>query len=144
MNILPPFRKILALMLGLFVGSVVIAMAAPANAAQGDDLKHMVQGLFDTESRSTAITVQPARQDNAHFIACPVERLRTEVVTNLPRDWWQTPQIGKLEATRVQRIGGKDTLVCAYRAYGATASVMRLPPQGSGRCRAAENGFYCE
>jgi hypothetical protein len=86
-------------------------------------------------------TPEPHDTD-AGFIACPLENVRTEVVSELPSPWWQTPQIDGLEETRVQNIGGDITLVCAYRAYGATASVMRVAPPGK-TCTAVATGFNC-
>lgn len=76
-------------------------------------------------------------------IDCPVEHLTTDVQTPLPDDWWSTPQVGELKSTRIQKIGGKATLVCRYRAYGNTVSVMRLPAQGYDRCRSIKGGFLC-
>lgn len=87
-------------------------------------------------------TAQQRTTDNGTFIRCPVNKLRTEVVSDLPSPWWQTPQVGGLEDTRIQNIGGEATLVCAYRGYGGTVSVMREPPEGMS-CEARSNGFAC-
>lgn len=85
-------------------------------------------------------TTQNTAQGN--FIRCPVNKLRTEVVTELPSPWWQTPQIGELEDTHIQNIGGEKTLVCAYRGYGGAVSVMREPPRGTD-CSPRTDGFVC-
>jgi hypothetical protein len=77
------------------------------------------------------------------FIGCPVKETRTEVTTQLPQPWWNTPQIGKLERVSVQTIGGNRTLVCEYWAYGRSVSIMRAFPEGTTDCSAAGNGFQC-
>lgn len=76
------------------------------------------------------------------FIECPARRVRAEITTSLPADWWQTPQEGALVGAEVENIGGKPTLVCRYRAYGATVSVMRNAPAGK-RCQAGKGKFLC-
>lgn len=86
--------------------------------------------------------IRQGTYNNGTFVRCPVNKLRTEVVSDLPASWWQTPQIGELEDTRIQHIGGEATLVCAYRGYGGTVSVMRLPPEGA-TCEARRDGFSC-
>jgi hypothetical protein len=88
------------------------------------------------------VTVNGKKPDG-QFIACPVEETRTEVTTPLPRPWWNTPQIGKLERANVQTIGGKRTLVCEYWAYGRTVGIMREFPEGTTDCSAEGNGFRC-
>ncbi len=95
------------------------------------------------DSSSQAVEQQTTRTTaQGEFVRCPVNKLRTEVVTDLPSPWWQTPQIGGLEDTRIQNIGGEITLVCAYRGYGGTVSVMREAPSGT-ECRARADGFSC-
>lgn len=134
----------------LLLAVTALAVAGVVGAAEpGEDsdsfgafLKELLKD--QTAQSETAATEHPAQTEHSGFIPCPLEELRTEVVSELPQGWWQTPQIGRLEGTYVQRIGGKNTLVCAYRAYGATASVMRLPPEGRPGCQAVENGFYCD
>jgi len=88
-----------------------------------------------------ALAVTPAAADE---IACPREQVRTEVTTPLPDPWWQTPQVGNLQGTRVGEIGGETTLICEYWAYGADVSVMRHPPEGMTNCTAHEGGFTCQ
>ena len=83
---------------------------------------------------------QPGLQQQ---INCPAAQVRTEITTKLPTPWWNTPQIGKLESVLVQNIGGKQTLVCRYEAYGTKVSVMRLFPEGARGCSAAGNHFMC-
>jgi hypothetical protein len=86
---------------------------------------------------------QQTSQTPKGFIACPVKEARTEVTTPLPRPWWNTPQIGKLERVSVQTIGGNRTLVCEYWAYGGTVGIMRLFPEGATDCSAEGDGFQC-
>ena len=73
-------------------------------------------------------------------IKCPVDEVRAEITTSLPEPWFQTPQVGRLERTRVELIGGTRTLVCEYWGYGRRVNVMREAP---GRCVAVRGGFVC-
>lgn len=77
-------------------------------------------------------------------IKCPVNKVRTEITTPLPPGWWQTPQVGHLQGTRIANIGGKQTLVCKYRAYGTTVSVMIEKPGWATKCRGDKTGFNCQ
>jgi len=77
------------------------------------------------------------------FVSCPVEEVRTEVTTPLPKPWWNTPQVGKLERVSIQAIGGNKTLVCEYWAYGRTVSIMRRFPESTTDCFPEGNGFRC-
>ncbi len=79
----------------------------------------------------------------AREISCPHSQVRTEVITPIPDPWWQTPQMGSLQNTRISEIGGETTLICEYRAYGTTVSVMRLPPDRFQNCTANADGFTC-
>jgi hypothetical protein len=92
---------------------------------------------------ATAVIGEPFAISKGQLIACPVKEVRTEVTTPLPKPWWNTPQIGKLERVSVQTIGGKRTLVCEYWAYGRTVSIMREVPKGATNCSAEGNGFLC-
>jgi len=76
-------------------------------------------------------------------VRCPVPEVRTEITTSLPKPWWNTPQVGKLQELAVQDIGGKKTLVCRYWAYGTQVSVMRLFPEGTHACSAVSDHFVC-
>jgi hypothetical protein len=76
-------------------------------------------------------------------ITCPVSEVRAEITTKLPKPWWNTPQVGRFDAAEVQVIGGRQTLVCLYHAYGARVAVMRLFPEGARECRATGNRFTC-
>lgn len=76
-------------------------------------------------------------------IDCPVKQVRAEITTNLPAQWWQTPQVGSLVNTSVRNIGGKMTLVCSYRAYGNSVSVMREMPANMHSCSPVTGGFRC-
>ena len=83
--------------------------------------------------------------DAAEFqIKCPAGRVRTEIVTDLPAPWWQTPQVGNVVGTDIRTIGGDRTLVCSYRAYGTRVSVMRKFPRRAKSCRAIRGGFVCQ
>jgi hypothetical protein len=87
--------------------------------------------------------IEPAQPAKGQFIACPVKETRTEVTTQLPQPWWNTPQVGSLERVSVQTIGGNRTLVCEYQAYGRTVSIMRRFPEGATDCTAEGDGFMC-
>lgn len=78
----------------------------------------------------------------AKFVKCPLAQARTEVVSKLPKGWWQTPYEGPLVATRVEMVGGEKTLVCEYQAYTTRASVMTKVPM-SMDCVAVAEGFNC-
>ncbi len=85
--------------------------------------------------------IPPLRSVN---ISCPLETARTEMVTSLPEGWWQTPQVGRLVSVGIQNIGGEQTMVCRYSAYGTQVSVMRRFPEGRRDCRVAgTNRFTC-
>ena len=76
-------------------------------------------------------------------VFCPVPDVRTEITTPLPKPWWNTPQVGKLESVTTNVIGGQNTLVCHYRAYGTTVAVMRRFPEGAHSCTASGDHFVC-
>jgi hypothetical protein len=77
-------------------------------------------------------------------VYCPIETARTEMVSSLPEGWWQTPQVGRLLSLGIQNIGGEQTLVCRYSAYGTQVSVMRRYPEGKSDCRVTgTNRFTC-
>lgn len=86
-------------------------------------------------------TILPAQ---AQRVDCPARNIRAEITTRLPSPWWQTPQEGRLVDTDIANVGGKLTLVCRYRAYGATVSVMREMPRGARRCTPRRGGFTCD
>jgi hypothetical protein len=77
------------------------------------------------------------------FVACPVQRLETEVTTRLPSEWWATPQEGGLLGTEIQDIAGQPALVCRYHGHAAGVSVMRRMPPGYASCAAVTGGFDC-
>lgn len=76
-------------------------------------------------------------------IYCPVEKVRTEVTTTLPSPWWDTPQVGNLQEVDISTIGGEETLICRYSAYGKTVSVMRKLPSGITNCEVKDRSFLC-
>jgi len=88
-----------------------------------------------------AFLAGPAAADE---VSCPTDQVRTEITTSLPDPWWQTPQVGSLQNTRVGEIGGETTLICEYWAYGTTVSVMRHPPENMMNCTANDGGFTCQ
>ncbi len=78
----------------------------------------------------------------AQRIECPLTQARTEITSALPSGWWQTPQVGSLEETKIQNIGGTPTLMCGYWAYGQTVYIMHEAPSGA-ECSADSSGFTC-
>lgn len=80
----------------------------------------------------------------AQRVDCPARNVRAEITTRLPSPWWQTPQEGRLVDTDIANVGRKLTLVCRYRAYGGTVSVMREMPRGARRCTPRPTGFTCD
>lgn len=79
----------------------------------------------------------------AQFIPCPVTQIETRVASSLPSDWWDTPQVGKLQGTRVAMVGGAVTLQCLYWAYGQEIPIMKHVPAGL-ECEAQDQGFRCQ
>jgi hypothetical protein len=84
-----------------------------------------------------------ARAASSAFVACPLQQARTEITSNLPQGWWNTPQLGPLEDVRVETVGGKPTLMCGYWAYNTHVFVMRRVPQGISYCEPNGAGFIC-
>jgi hypothetical protein len=77
-------------------------------------------------------------------VFCPIDQARTEMVSPLSDGWWQTPQLGRLVSLGIQNIGGEQTMVCRYSAYGTQVNVMRLFPEGRSDCRVTgANRFTC-
>lgn len=77
-------------------------------------------------------------------VFCPISSARTEMVTPLSDGWWQTPQVGSLVSLGIQTIGGEQTMVCRYSAYGTQVSVMKRFPEGRRDCRVSgANRFTC-
>ena len=93
------------------------------------------------------ITPSPATPELAHpsdpkFVQCPLVQARTEIVSELPKGWWQTPYEGPLVGTRVQVVGDDKLLICDYQAYTTQAGVMMRVPV-SMNCVAVDGGFSC-
>ncbi len=103
-------------------------------------MKNLVQSVM---AASLLCVASPAAQAQDVHIPCPFDQVRTEVTTRLPDAWWSTPQVGRVVDVRVQAIGGRPTLVCAYQAFGAAAAVMRAFPPGAQGCRPQGQGFVC-
>jgi len=76
-------------------------------------------------------------------ILCPVAEVKTEITTQLPKPWWNTPQLGKLHSLGVQVTAGEKTLVCRYSAYGTEVGVIRKFPDGVRDCKAVDKHFEC-
>ena len=76
------------------------------------------------------------------FVQCPLVLARTEVVSELPTGWWQTPYEGPLAGTRVEVVGSDKLLICDYQAYTTQAPVMMKVP-ASTDCVAVDGGFNC-
>lgn len=130
----------------LLVLMIVASACLPAWAEDKDfDWKELLREHVPAEDNDRKSDKRPGSQPDrsAGFIACPLDKARTDIVTALPEPWWSTPQIGKLEGTRISAIAGKKTLVCEYWAYGKTVSVMRLPPDDKPDCTAKPTGFEC-
>ncbi len=75
----------------------------------------------------------------ADDIACPLERIVSDVTTRKPAGWWSTPKEGVLQGTDIVHMGDKQVLVCHY----GVGSIMRDAPPGA-QCRAVETGFHCD
>ncbi|MEE9455514.1 MAG: hypothetical protein V3V13_14205 [Paracoccaceae bacterium] len=75
-------------------------------------------------------------------IECPLDKARTEITSPLPSGWWQTPQVGRLQETKLGNVGGDATLMCGYWAYGQSVFVLMKAPVGMD-CTADATGFSC-
>jgi hypothetical protein len=122
-----------------YEGWVTIRVSAPNEIESSREAGSFV---LTCRAEASQAGLRAAVSALGHFIRCPVEEVRTEITTPLPSPWWNTPQIGGVEETAVETIGGKQTLVCKYRAYGRTVPVMREMPQGV-ICTPATGGFNC-
>lgn len=76
-------------------------------------------------------------------IECPLQKVRTEITSPLPSGWWQTPQVGSLQETRIANIRGDKTLMCGYWAFEKTVYIMQKAP-ASMQCRKDARGFDCQ
>ncbi len=75
----------------------------------------------------------------AETINCPLREIRREVTTPLPPGWWNTPQVWRLQETRVISLGGRTALQCDY---GPSGNIQRYAPDGA-TCSARSGGFQC-
>lgn len=82
------------------------------------------------------------RPSDPKFVQCPLVQARTEIVSELPKGWWQTPFEGPLVGTRVVVVGDDKLLICDYQAYTTQAGVMMKVP-ASMNCVAVDGGFSC-
>ncbi len=72
-------------------------------------------------------------------IQCPLSNAKRTITNELPDGWWTTPIVNKLTGTRIDQIGGKETLICEY---GKSGSVQKRAPGGE-KCKATKKGFQC-
>ncbi|MDH5657634.1 MAG: hypothetical protein OEZ34_17090 [Spirochaetia bacterium] len=98
----------------------------------------------ENRAHSSRVESSGSGSGKAVNIGCPVQTIDVQVKTRLPKEWWDTPQRGNLAGIDIQRIGGKPTLVCKYRAYGTTVSIMRKLPDGTSNCTKNGNQFRCQ
>lgn len=92
---------------------------------------------------TVAILGAQSAQAAAVRIECPLDQARTEITSPLPSGWWQTPQMGRLQETRIDNIGGDRTLMCGYWAFGKTVYIMQKAP-ASMSCNKDARGFTCQ
>jgi len=93
----------------------------------------------------TSIVQQPPADvnPNEQYIPCPCQEVRAEITTPLSEGWWNTPQVGKLNRTQIENIGGSPTLKCGYRTYNTVVYIMHKFPEGIADCKEAKGGFVC-
>ena len=48
------------------------------------------------------------------IILCPINEVTAGIMTQLPEDWWNTPQIGRLSGVQIRQLGGEPLLTCLY------------------------------
>jgi len=134
-------------------GGVITTQGAARGQSDAKDKGEAVGPMYNTPGSPNAPaagtsptaptpTRPPPGVINPKFVQCPLKQARTEVVSKLPKGWWQTPYEGPLVGTRVEMIGGEKTLVCEYQAYTTRASVMMKVPS-SLNCDAVAEGFNC-
>lgn len=95
------------------------------------------------ENKMHSSRVEAAAAKVTKKVDCPVRSVDVNITSSIPQPWWQTPQRGNLAGTDIMRIGGKPTLVCKYRAYGGTVSIMSNLPDGTTSCNKTRDGFVC-
>lgn len=80
------------------------------------------------------------------IILCPHNEITAGIMTPLPQDWWNTPQLARLSGAEVRQIGGEPVLTCLYQAYGKEIAIMRRPPESARSCqsRASHFSFICK
>jgi hypothetical protein len=81
----------------------------------------------------------PVHAQGSMRVECPLDDARRTITNPLPDEWWTTPTVNKLSATRVQEIGGRRALMCVY---GSSGSIQRYEPEGY-TCTAVTDGFNC-
>lgn len=127
--------------LSLATLGLIAALAAALNAVAQSGTGQRTWTITPSPTAPAPTTPTPNTGD-PKFVQCPLVRARTEIVNKLPTGWWQTPFEGPLVATRVQMMGSDKVLICEYRAFGSSASVMyRVPASTS--CVAVTGGFNC-
>ena len=92
----------------------------------------------------TANGLAYAQEDQ--IILCPINEVTAGIMTPLPEDWWNTPQIGRLSGVQIRQLGGEPLLTCLYKAYGKEIAVMRRPPETGMKCQTRSSGlsFVCK
>lgn len=103
-------------------------------------MKSSVAALFAVAG---ALALSSMANGAESFVECPVQELDSAVTTSLPKGWWATPQTGELLGTEVSPVAGRPVLVCKYRGFGGSISVMRNLPGGFASCKATQGGFRC-
>lgn len=98
---------------------------------------------FNLNCSKVGVIEPPVINPVGTIVTCPLQVARTEMVSPLSDGWWQTPQEGYLTSVAMQNIGGRQTMVCRYKAYDGQVSVMKLPPPNT-TCRVlGTNRFIC-
>lgn len=110
--------------------------AAPSLAAPSIAAPSLAARLATALALVAALALPAA----AESIACPVDRLTSEVTTRLPQGWSSDPVSARLQETQVvTRPDGSRVLECRY---GAAGTIRRSPPRGT-VCTAVRGGFSC-
>ena len=58
--------------------------------------------------------LQAAPPAKSKQIACPLYKVKLEMVTALPQNWWYTPTTKSVAELKVTTVAGKTTLACIY------------------------------
>lgn len=113
-------------------------------------LKILAPNEMVTSREASSFTIncmeaeKPAKEklaENEVEVLCPLDRIRTEIVTPFSAPWWQTPIQAQLTNVKMETVGGATALICDYAGYG----LARRLPGGTTDCRTnnQKNGFVC-